>query len=693
MTTTPDLGDRVSRLVVIGLNCVTALHCLLITWYAFFSYRLYFHSDSAAKSLLAQEIYKTGKFFPPDWNYVNGDLFVVFGHIFIVPLLGIFKNSFPIYAVSSVATAALVMLGTWRVSRLISGSAIVHALTLCLLSGGISVYMAENLYGQGSYGTTYYLACFLLYFSWQSMQPTTSKSIRSHSAVLLISVLVCWANPLRAMIYVLLPLGFALAIHGIVRPKDESRGIIRYLAEIRLAILLGAGLVVGYLLHSYTLARVGNTLEVGEARWLSFDGILINAKGTLQGLLFLLGGLPLAGQALVSASGIYDALRLCAALALIFLLPLLVFRAAVTTAKENAGMRFGASYTLALGGLVLFIQLTTTVPTMSDPLSVSRYLVPPVVFALLIAIASLSDYRLAPLRSATTLIATLVVAFSAYDAYIKETVDTGYRQGMTRQFITAKDRLANFLEANNLRYGYATYWNAGALSILSGEHVRVRQIKIDNGLPMPFRQLASNQWYRASAWEGETFLLLTKDEIAAVDWPALYRYHGEPTRTLDFENMTVIAFSRNIAMNMPGWDASFPIEVFFSVTKSSASQIGNYVPESKNSRSMLVSRTGQSGAVHFGPYVTADPGTYHATFDIDIEGSNQAIVKIDVASAKGGKLHAERELYPNGQANAKRLTFSLNQPTEKIEFRVFATGTGNVRFRGVSLIRETPGVQ
>jgi len=70
-------------LALLFLTC----NFLLLCWYLFVVYKTGFHSDSAAKVLLAREIVETGQYFPRDWNFVNGDLFVLFGHTFIIPLL------------------------------------------------------------------------------------------------------------------------------------------------------------------------------------------------------------------------------------------------------------------------------------------------------------------------------------------------------------------------------------------------------------------------------------------------------------------------------------------------------------------------------------------------------------------------------------------------------------------------------
>jgi hypothetical protein len=61
---------------------ILVVNFLLLSWYIFFGYQTNFHSDSAAKVLLAREIVEMGDYFPDAWNYVNGDLFVLFGQTF-----------------------------------------------------------------------------------------------------------------------------------------------------------------------------------------------------------------------------------------------------------------------------------------------------------------------------------------------------------------------------------------------------------------------------------------------------------------------------------------------------------------------------------------------------------------------------------------------------------------------------------
>ena len=64
--------------------------------------------------------------------------------------------------------------------------------------------------------------------------------------------------------------------------------------------------------------------------------------------------------------------------------------------------------------------------------------------------------------------------------------------------------LLDFLRANRLEYGYASFWNAGKFTVLSNHEVRVRQVMFEGGIPVPMRKLSSNRWYLPSAWRGPT---------------------------------------------------------------------------------------------------------------------------------------------------------------------------------------------
>ena len=135
-----------AHIAAIGKSLLLALlliNIYFIVYFIVFTNRNYFHSDSAVKNLLAQEIYETGQYFPPEWNYANGDLFVFFGHTFILPLLPFFQNSFSLHAVSGVFSAVLILVGTWCLAGVLTESFWGRLATVAVVSSGISGIMAE----------------------------------------------------------------------------------------------------------------------------------------------------------------------------------------------------------------------------------------------------------------------------------------------------------------------------------------------------------------------------------------------------------------------------------------------------------------------------------------------------------------------------------------------------------------------
>jgi hypothetical protein len=60
--------------------------------------------------LLAKEIYESGSYFPKDWTFVNGDIWIFSAHTIIIPLLRFFPAGYSVFAFSSVVMTAAILL-------------------------------------------------------------------------------------------------------------------------------------------------------------------------------------------------------------------------------------------------------------------------------------------------------------------------------------------------------------------------------------------------------------------------------------------------------------------------------------------------------------------------------------------------------------------------------------------------------
>lgn len=656
-----------------------AFNLLLLFWYLFSGYQTSFHSDAAAKVLLAREIVETGNYFPADWNYVNKDLFVLFGHTFIIPMLAFMPAGYLTHAVSGLVSSVLILSGTWLVTGLIQVGLARRIFILAIVAAGISGFMAENLYGQVSYGAFFYLSCFIVFFSWRYIGADWGKKWPWGAALFIVIVLAFWANPQRALVSYGLPLVAAILMLRIkftdLLPDNRRNGI---------GFLLGivcAGIVIGAYLHMLTISGVNNVLGAGHARWLPYDLMLRNLTLTPKGYLAIFGGLPSAESIVVSKSGVYEAVRLIGALTLLVLMPITIIRA---LRQRESGLIFLCVYALVAFMVVILLQITTTIADMSDPIQSSRYLIPSLLFLMILVLLQPIDLLKAPIFGLSALLVSVVFLTSAYPSFVSSGPNSNYTWGMPGQRNSQHEALADFLVNNGLRYGYASYWNAGVLSVISDEKVLVRQVVFDNGIPMPMRHLSSNRWYRPSAWQGESFLLIANQEETLINWERLALYQGRPVRELTYGNFKIYVFGHNIANNMPGWDSRLESPVTFHIDKFSLSQTGRFVEDFGSDGPALIAEKGEAGALHFGPYISVEPGSYTATFDVHTDKNPGGTVRLDVAGLNQF-IHVEKILTESSEPQT--LSFTLEKPST-LEFRVWALGSERVVFRDVTVKRD-----
>ena len=661
-----------------AITAVAWMNIVLMLVYIFHGYRIDFHSDSATKNLLAEEILRTGELFPRDWYFVNSDIWLVFNHLLIVPLLSFMDNGYAAHAVAGAIWAALILWCTWLISGLLTNVRPVRMALIALVAGGISWAGAENVFGQVAYGNTFLLSGLAIYASWRYLSNTGHRAILFGVLAGLLMLLTFASNPQRAVITYLLPLCAAVSIHG---ASELWTAGWRIGTPVRRSLVLLSLLVAGGLLglawHHWLLARVLDVPGAGNARWLDFGTMLTNAGATLHGLLGLLGGVPTPGASLTSMGGMYEGVRLIVASLLVVFVPLALVRALKNGAPA---VRYVAVFSLASLGLFLFLQVTTTIPQMVDPIGSARYLMPPLLMGLMLLGASVVAPDFGGVRRciAAALLGALIVG------------SVGPGNPLSRLF---KDPVAEpfagtveMLRREGLSYGYASYWNAGVQSVMSDGDVRVRAIYIVGALPIPMRHLSSEFWYSPKAWNGETFLLLEAHEAAAIDWAQMEKYLGAPVRQFQFERFQIYVYKQNPALVLPGWPQSAAGIVLGA---ESPRTVGNFDASGASGR--LVAEPGDEGYLHFGPYINMAAGRYTARFDLSLAqpgaSGDAEVVTLDVVSQKGHVVHARRSLTGEASGGSVELEFELPRKVDDLEARVLTTGRARVELSSIRLER------
>jgi hypothetical protein len=525
-----------------------AINLCFLFCYISFAYQKFFHSDSATKVLLAREIISMHDYFPNDWNYVNGDLFVVFGHIFIIPLLLFLPAGYTVHAIAGGVSALLILFTSWLLIRILTENKSQQIFVLAVLAGGISGLMAENLYGQVSYGAGVYQIFLICYLVWIILQSDEKKERIFSVYLIVFLVLFTWSNPQRSFINLIIPILLSVVFCWIKNYKMLGSNFEK--SVLRILLLTLFSLFIGYSIHKFTLAGVNDVKGVASARWLSFDLVIRNLALTFQGFLALLGSNSLSNRNIYTFEGIYEAIRLLAAFIFLSISPIAFIR---LLHRSSLKYQYFGMFSLASLVPLLFIYLTTTVPEMINPIQSSRYFVPAFVLIIILVLTQ-PLYFSRPIYSSCIILVFIVFTASGYITLIRTNIYSQVEWDQKSSYNSVRFELIEILRTEGLSYGYATYWNSAVLSVLSNEKVLVRQIVIQNGIPAPFRHLNSNRWYSCTGWSGKTFLLLENNEINKIDWDLLEKIGCRPIKKIEWRNYNILVFDNNIAQFFPDWD-------------------------------------------------------------------------------------------------------------------------------------------
>ena len=156
-------------------------------------------------------------------------------------------------------------------------------------------------------------------------------------------------------------------------------------------------------------------------------------------------------------------------------------------------------------------------------------------------------------------------------------------------------------------------------------------------------------------------------------------------------------FPHNLAKYLSGWDRRYETPESFPAAKESPHQTGRFYENYENTGGAMVAEKGEAGALHYGPYIDVESGTYTVSFEVAVESALNGSARLDVAAAPDQKLLAETVLIDN--TSPRQLRFTLDR-LATLEFRVWSLGNARVVFRGVSIVRDNstlvtsaPGLQ
>lgn len=669
--------DGVKRTVPRIAWVVTAVTLLVLGADCLYLYALKFaaaiHSDATNTLHIAVESVRTRALVAPTWYWANGDFWVLGPQLYALPVVafwGIGVKQLLGVVVFGFALQLVVL--AWAYRGLTHGwlpSAVAAAVTLIAWSRihVLFVYI-ELAYG---FTATTYIAFFALFAAFAAR--TTERGARLYLlgfACAAYELVLAVQNPTRGLVFGLFPIGVA-----IVWPW---RGFpLRARATVFVAALAGwvwARVIYrGYLLPTITLSIPSGHLDFVPK---DLDGIVANVKLMGRGMLALSG----------TAEG-FEITHLPVLLVILASIARVVFE--LFASRTLTRIRFVClgtcvQFTAVLGPLAIG-NLMVTPPSV-------RYLMPSLLgflgLALLLAWDDLGKpgvrKKLATAWMALLAIGAFCSLRTVVGAYSLEYTKSG--QWANR---TGHAGLAAELSRRGLRHGFATYWNAGLVTVMSSGATKTCGIGFGR-LPIPYKWNTDVGCFDAKKLPDRFYVVFRDDERKALEWMDKQWVEQPMERFKVGDEFDVLVFKTSPAstrwLDAPipeGEHIHFPFR--FRITHPQVGRVDTVVREEDDT----VVATGAEGWIAYGPFITLPPGKFRVTWfgsGIDSEGT----LTFDVVTEYGKNVFGAAKLAPESLPKTEggklvALDIDLPKRTQGIELRIASAGGARAAIEAVTI--------
>lgn len=485
-----------------------------------------FNSDTAVNQILAQRVLQSGSFFPPGWNYAE-EVWVLKAHLFALPFVPMWGTSLQTHAGASLLALCLMLAGVGWLSWRCSWSWSVRWLAVALIFSGHSRIINGPCFDELSYvwPAVVWLVCAAEVMRYMYGEAPDSRSLSGSLLCLVAVTLVDQLGSARGAILILFPLLAAVGVDALFFSPHLRRRAFSFLMAMFAVCVAAYGL--RRLLSSQVMLH--RSLSRGFAQpeeWLH------NLKLFARGLSALIGA---------ESSLWWSPVYLVAWAVLLFLVAPCVAWRWHRQGQLTAPARFmviAAVCTTALTAALCLVGKTLVA------VESIRYMIVPA-FALIVAACAVIDQRRSELqRFGGVALAVALVPLTIISAHTLGVF------GLAERGPTPRQLQAQQLVGLDARYGYASYWNAGVLTVASEGKLDMVPVRV---LP---HQLERFRWHTDEA--GFTrdparrpgFLMLHADEIATLTPTFLARLNQSASQAIPLKNalgdFTVWRFDTNV---------------------------------------------------------------------------------------------------------------------------------------------------
>ena len=479
------------HLEILKFFCVT---CLAVVAYSILTIgQTMIHGDTATASLLTKSQLESGHFFPRDWYYVNGEIWIISLQLFVAPFVILLKDQ-------SLAR----MLGSVLVVLVTAGAMYFHSkkaykdkswlLAIPLMFVFLTGEQDMILY-QVAYTPQMLFLIIASVFAFRIYEGICKKA---DYLILGAFLALLVAGGVRDVAETALPLWLTCMVLNYlgVRSREEQdwKQIWKEWIRLTLAVMLPAVLGLGLHIYLKRTLHVINSVHNSLVLVSSMDACADNVVKYLSNMFVCFGFR--GGSQLISLDGIWSmcSVVMCAIVA--FVVPVLQ---AVKLKQEPGYVKFFYTFGL-IHNLIIFVLAVFLMGK-----DEARYLLTSVFFLVLLSARYIYVYWINQKCFEKYIWTLLFVAASLLGCCVLTVNSNGWENGLAE-----KERVTAELMERGLTKGYGDFWTACGYEVYSDFEVQFGSLEMyDDGFFVHEWLIDGNVF---TPHDGNTFLLLSEAE-------------------------------------------------------------------------------------------------------------------------------------------------------------------------------------
>lgn len=512
-------GQKINKYIIISFGI---LSIIVVSFYTLYCTKGFFHSDMASYLLLAKEQIAKKQFFPDNFCYGTG-IFIITAELFIVPLMFFISDWL---LCREIAVIILNLIVAFLACFMFRNADKEKKLTIAPFIVLILWCLPMEQYQQTIYEAAYvpfslFELCIMIFL--QKIIADETKKINYFIFFLL--VFMANLGGINNIVVMVLPLIAAIAIYLVIENYKCLDQLFRQKCYNFLILIIILAAALAMINYNSLVKMVGIKADAGIC-FANSEAISNNFRNLILGIFQYYGAI--GNGSIFSIGGIVSCFHFIVMLVSSIIIPfVLIFS---YRKLESKFWKIYILYCWISNFLVIYAMIFTSSNSIRYYYTIFWHNI--ILAGLFLGYLIRTSHKYIGSFLIITIASVCIMGHFCYFSGVVEMMKAKYEDEEKNGTIT------EFLEENNLTYGFATYWNAYNNMVLSDGKVT---IVAWNGQPnQPLYWLTSKDWYDPKTYPGRCFILLKQGET--ID----DKYYSLASEVKQFREYSILVFEQHI---------------------------------------------------------------------------------------------------------------------------------------------------